>query len=556
MELAQPVERVREQEVAHLVAAEVEDQRAPVGMGAAARVLVLVQRRPVEAREREIVAREVRGHPVEDDADPGLVERVDERAEVVRLAQRRDGRVEAGHLVAPRARERVVHHRQELDVGEAEVADVGDELLGELLPAEPEPPRARVHLVDRDRLLQLVEAAAPLEPVVVGPLVAGAVDPRGRLRRDLGVEGERVGLQAQLPVGAVHLELVRVPLGRLGHDRRPDPGRALRLERLRAPVPEVPVADDGDAARVRRPDRERDALVGHVRAEALVDPLVPALAGEMQVELARASLLLQHAEDPRDRDRDPVGPVVQLVAELVDGLLELEDRQQPLDLVAARRQQRRIGRVEVAVEELRPAALLPVRRADRRCAGSSRPRRRTRTSAASPRRRGAVRSCGAVRGPSAPARPRSRGSASRPRPSRAPGRGGSRRACGSRGRRGRCSSAGGGGRAPPRRGRGRARAPAISGSAAKTCSISSSIDADRSASASVLGSSGAKCGSAGSDASALCRNAVTSPSRRACSGIQSGSPPASVSSASSQPSPLAGTNSCRIASVASSGRPS
>ena len=219
--LAQPVERVREQEVAHLVAAEVEDQRAPVGMRAAARILVLVERRPVEARERELVAREVRGHPVEDDADPGLVERVHERPEVIRLSHRRDGRIEAGHLVAPGPRERVVHHRQELDVREAEIAHVGDELLGELPPAEPQPPRLGVHLVDRDRLLQLVEAPAPLEPAVVGPLVARAVDPRGRLRRDLRMEGERVGLQAQLPVGAVHLELVRIALGGLGHHEPP-----------------------------------------------------------------------------------------------------------------------------------------------------------------------------------------------------------------------------------------------------------------------------------------------------------------------------------------------
>ena len=82
--LAQPVERVREQEVPHLVAAEVEDERAPVGVRAAPRVLVLVERRAVEARERQLVAREVRGHPVEDHADPALVQRVDERAEVVR----------------------------------------------------------------------------------------------------------------------------------------------------------------------------------------------------------------------------------------------------------------------------------------------------------------------------------------------------------------------------------------------------------------------------------------------------------------------------------------
>ena len=47
--LAQPVEGARHEEVAHLVAAVVEDQRAPVGVRAAARVRVLVERRAVEA---------------------------------------------------------------------------------------------------------------------------------------------------------------------------------------------------------------------------------------------------------------------------------------------------------------------------------------------------------------------------------------------------------------------------------------------------------------------------------------------------------------------------
>ena len=81
--LAQPVEGVGDEEVADLVAAVVEDQRAPVGVGAAARVGVLVERRAVEAREREVVAREVRRHPVEDHAEPVLVQAVDKGLEVV-----------------------------------------------------------------------------------------------------------------------------------------------------------------------------------------------------------------------------------------------------------------------------------------------------------------------------------------------------------------------------------------------------------------------------------------------------------------------------------------
>ena len=234
MVLAQPVERVREQEVAHLVAAEVEDQRAPVGMRAAARILVLVERRPVEARERELVAREVRGHPVEDDADPGLVERVHERAEVVRLAHRRDGRVEAGHLVAPGARERVVHHRQELDVREAEVAGVGDELLGELLPAEPQPPRLGVHLVDRDRLLQLVEARGAARASRRRPTRSAS----GRSARPSSA-GSRHGRRTGRPSGAAARRR-RAPRTCTRRPRRPRARRA-------AQIPDEPCGSSGCA---------------------------------------------------------------------------------------------------------------------------------------------------------------------------------------------------------------------------------------------------------------------------------------------------------------------
>ncbi len=60
------------------------------------------------------------------------------------------------------------------------------------------------------------------------------------------------------------------------------PGRAERAHRVQPAVPVVEVADDADRARVRRPDRERRAAhavdLAHVRAELLVQPLVPALA--------------------------------------------------------------------------------------------------------------------------------------------------------------------------------------------------------------------------------------------------------------------------------------
>ena len=84
VELLQPEEGAGEQEVLHLVPSEVEDQGPPVLVFAQPRVLVLVKGRAVIAGQGEGVAGEVGRHPVEEDADPLLVQVVDEPAEVVR----------------------------------------------------------------------------------------------------------------------------------------------------------------------------------------------------------------------------------------------------------------------------------------------------------------------------------------------------------------------------------------------------------------------------------------------------------------------------------------
>ena len=61
--LLQPEQRVRDQERPHFIAAEVEDQRAPVAVLAQARIFVLIQRRAVEKREPMRVFGKVRRAP-------------------------------------------------------------------------------------------------------------------------------------------------------------------------------------------------------------------------------------------------------------------------------------------------------------------------------------------------------------------------------------------------------------------------------------------------------------------------------------------------------------
>jgi hypothetical protein len=80
----EPEDRVGDEIIGHLVAAVVEDQRAPVGVFSLARILVFVEGGAIEATQAMCVLREMRRHPVDDHADAGPVQRIDERHECLR----------------------------------------------------------------------------------------------------------------------------------------------------------------------------------------------------------------------------------------------------------------------------------------------------------------------------------------------------------------------------------------------------------------------------------------------------------------------------------------
>src|SRR4051812_48501243 len=94
----------------------VEHQRAPIGVSTFAWVLMLIQRASVEVRERMVVARKVRRHPVDDDSDSFLVQMVDEKTQIIGMPVPRSGSVIPSDLIAPRSAERMFCHRQQLDV--------------------------------------------------------------------------------------------------------------------------------------------------------------------------------------------------------------------------------------------------------------------------------------------------------------------------------------------------------------------------------------------------------------------------------------------------------
>ena len=100
--LGEPVERVGEKEIADLVAAVVEDQRAPVAMLALARIRVLVERGAVETGQRVGVLGKVPRHPVENHADAVLMALVHEGLELRRRTEPARRRIEARSPGSPR----------------------------------------------------------------------------------------------------------------------------------------------------------------------------------------------------------------------------------------------------------------------------------------------------------------------------------------------------------------------------------------------------------------------------------------------------------------------
>ena len=132
MKTIAPVQRIGCQEVADFRSAVVENIRPPVWMLTAPGIGVLVQRRAVELRQRKIVPREMRRHPVEDHADAGRVQRIDQRGKLIRCAVPARRRVKPGHLIPPRRVVCVLGHRHQLNVRETHLPHIVDQLAGQL----------------------------------------------------------------------------------------------------------------------------------------------------------------------------------------------------------------------------------------------------------------------------------------------------------------------------------------------------------------------------------------------------------------------------------------
>src|SRR6266516_1254332 len=308
MMLAQPEERASDQEVAHLAAPIIEDIRTPLFVLALARIGVLVEMCPIKVAQGRPIFGEVRGDPVEQDADALLVHVVDEILEILRRTVTAGWCKVARRLVAPGAVERIFGDGQQLDMRKAQVFHIVCQGMRQLaighkaiffvgaflMPLWNVAPGTQVDLVDRDGLAERPKLFSPLQPCLVLPGVLMDIgDDAGCPGAQFGEKAIGIGLIDRVVVEA-RIDGVLVDLAGPESRHKALPNAQVVVaalhRRLRA-IPAVEVADRRDGACIRRPERKIDArdsmYRAELRAELIVDVVVPPLPKQVEVEIAK-----------------------------------------------------------------------------------------------------------------------------------------------------------------------------------------------------------------------------------------------------------------------------
>src|SRR5579872_2226209 len=101
-----------------------------------ARIRMLVKRRSIEERKTVRVFRKMRGYPVDDYADSGLMAAINEVHEIMRMAEPGRRRIIAGDLIAPRPGERMFHWWHQLQMRVSEIFRIADQFFRQLAIAQ------------------------------------------------------------------------------------------------------------------------------------------------------------------------------------------------------------------------------------------------------------------------------------------------------------------------------------------------------------------------------------------------------------------------------------
>jgi hypothetical protein len=251
-----PEQGIADQIITDFATTEVIDQRAPVLMHAFAWIGMLIKRRTVETTETMLVGGEMRGHPVNDDAQSGRVAGTDEVAETGRVTMARGRGVKPQGLVTPRTIEGMLRYRQQFQMRESQIDHIRNQRFGQPLPVRKAAivratPGGQMHLINRKRRAQFLTRRHRLR--LHG--LRQRTDDRRRGWPHLALEAVGIGLEwQQTAIAGAYFVLVAGPGRYPRQENFPDAAFPPQAHRMPTTVPGIEVADDTDALRIRRPD--------------------------------------------------------------------------------------------------------------------------------------------------------------------------------------------------------------------------------------------------------------------------------------------------------------
>ena len=261
--LFQPEGSAAHQEAQHLVAAEVKDSSAPVGVFVFQRIRIFIAESTVKLIQAVGVFGEVGGNPVQNHSDAGFVALVDEIHKSMGSAVPGGGGKVTGDLIAPGGLVGIFSDGHQLDVSVTHLLHIGDKLfrypgVTEVFAVVVLAPASHVHLIDIHGRLQRVLCLFPFPIGVVGPLeAADVVDFCGGAGAGFHVVTVGVALIIDVSVRTLDVIFIRVVNRNIGDKALPAAAVAETAHFRRSIiVPVIEIAYHPDALGVGRPDTE------------------------------------------------------------------------------------------------------------------------------------------------------------------------------------------------------------------------------------------------------------------------------------------------------------
>ena len=280
-----PVERVCDQIVLHLGSSVVVDQRSPVRVKALSRILMLVQAGAVKAGQALYIPWEMCRNPVEDHADPCLVQLVHKIHEILCRSISRRRCIVADHLISPGLIQRVLHHRHQLYMRVSHLLHILYQ-KGRQFPVSIEFPSVvglckgtQINLVNIDRLILRLHSGTVFQPLCIFPGKSFDLPhDRSRLRSQLRSEAIRIRLHKGQSALRLDLKFIAVSLFDIRDKKLKDPGIPEAVHLVHAAIPVIEIADYADADRIGRPNGEAHARNAidrrRMRSQLFIDRIV------------------------------------------------------------------------------------------------------------------------------------------------------------------------------------------------------------------------------------------------------------------------------------------